>query len=106
MCRRVSLGECQRPIGLPVDALSAGHYSRHVAIADESSVVRESGADAANVGWAISSSVATDPEVVTRSLNRLAVPWLVWVAGSKCVRSTSLPWILDQRGAVAAVLGQ
>lgn len=49
--------------------------------------------------------MTTDPEVITSSLNGLSIPWLVRVAGSKSVRSTSLSWILDQRGAVAAALG-
>ena len=106
VCRRVGLSESQCSSDLPVDTLAAWNHRRHKAIADECSVVGERSIDASNVGRAVSSSMTSDPEVVTSSLNGLVVPWLIWIAGSKSVRSTSLSWVLDQRGPVAAASDQ
>lgn len=50
--------------------------------------------------------MASDPEVVTSSLNGLAIPWLVRIAGSKSVRSASFSGILYQRSSVAAIPDQ
>jgi len=106
VCRRVSLSESQCSSGLPVDTLATRNHRRHEAIADECSVVGERSADASNVGRTVSSGMTSDPEVVASSLNGLIVPWLIRIAGSKSVRSTSLSWILDQRGTVAAAFDQ
>lgn len=50
--------------------------------------------------------MSSDPEVVTSSLDGLAVEGLVWIARSEGESSASLSWILSQDCSIAAGHGQ
>jgi hypothetical protein len=78
----------------------------HVAVANESSVVGERCADAANVRWTVGSGMSSDPEVVTSSLDGLAIEWLAGVAGTQGKGTTAFLGELRHGRSAAAVLGR